>query len=185
MDQRNRPNPLPPRRTLQESFDGRCAARDIAHVSTNPLPQRRSLLGETRIAPSWFNKQQIGEDWRSAMSATGLGAFDKTLQTTHIWLNEIMDVIGPDRQAAWHLLGAVLRTLRNRVPVPLAVHLGAELPLLVRGTYYDQWRPISGVRLISRSDIARFTSSWSASPKNWTRSGPSIRTRRPEPCLTC
>lgn len=73
------------------------------------------------------------------MSATGLDVFDKTLQTTNIWLNEISDQIGPDRQLAWHVLGAVLRTLRDRVPPELAVHLGSQLPILVRGTYYDQW----------------------------------------------
>jgi uncharacterized protein (DUF2267 family) len=42
---------------------------------------------------------------------------------------------------AWHVLGAVLRSLRDRLPLGLAVHLGAQLPLLVRGTYYEQWRP--------------------------------------------
>jgi hypothetical protein len=73
------------------------------------------------------------------MSSTGLDVFDKTLQTTHIWLDELMQVIGPDRQVAWHVLGSVLRTLRDRVPLGLAVHLGWQLPLLVRGTYYDQW----------------------------------------------
>lgn len=75
------------------------------------------------------------------MSATGLAVFDKTLQTTNTWLGEIMDTVGPDRQVAWHLLGAVLRTTRDRVPVGLAAHLGAQLPLLVRGAYYDRWRP--------------------------------------------
>ena len=75
------------------------------------------------------------------MSATGLDVFDKTLQTTNTWLNEIMDMIGPDRQVAWHVLGAVLRALRDRVPMELAAHLGSQLPILVRGTYYDQWRP--------------------------------------------
>ena len=73
------------------------------------------------------------------MSATGLDVFDKTLQTTHIWLDELMQEIGPDRQVAWHVLGAVLRGLRDRVPLELAAHLGAQLPILVRGTYYDQW----------------------------------------------
>jgi len=68
------------------------------------------------------------------MAATGLDVFDKTLQTTNIWLDEIMDVIGPDRQVAWHALGAVLRTLRDRLPLGLAAHLGSQLPLLVRGS---------------------------------------------------
>ena len=73
------------------------------------------------------------------MSATGLDVFDKTLQTTHIWLDELMAEIGSDRQAAWHVLGAVLRAVRDRIPLELAVHLGSQLPLLVRGLYYDQW----------------------------------------------
>jgi len=75
------------------------------------------------------------------MSATGLDVFDKTLQTTHIWLDELMQAIGPDRQVAWHVLGAVLRGVRDRIPIELAAHLGAQLPLLVRGAYYDQFRP--------------------------------------------
>lgn len=75
------------------------------------------------------------------MSSTGLEVFDKTLQTTHIWLDEIMETVGPDRNVAWHVLGAVLRTLRDRMPLELAAHLGAQLPLLVRGTYYDRFRP--------------------------------------------
>ncbi|KLK90182.1 hypothetical protein AA309_27110 [Microvirga vignae] len=73
------------------------------------------------------------------MSATGLDVFDKTLQTTHIWLDELMAEIGSDRRVAWHVLGAVLRAVRDRIPLELAVHLGSQLPLLVRGIYYDQW----------------------------------------------
>jgi uncharacterized protein (DUF2267 family) len=75
------------------------------------------------------------------MSATGLDIFDKTLQSTHIWLDEIMQVVGPDRQVAWKVLSTVLHKLRDRLPVDLAAHLGAELPLLVRGAYYDQYEP--------------------------------------------
>jgi uncharacterized protein (DUF2267 family) len=73
------------------------------------------------------------------MSATGLDVFDKTLQTTHIWLDELMAEIVSDRQVAWHVLGVVLRAVRDRIPLELAVHLGSQLPLLVRGLYYDQW----------------------------------------------
>ena len=75
------------------------------------------------------------------MSATGLDVFDKTLQTTNIWLNEISDGIGPDRQLAWKVLSTVLHKLRDRMPVDLAAHLGAQLPLLIRGAYYDQFEP--------------------------------------------
>ena len=71
------------------------------------------------------------------MSDTGL----ESLQVTNIWLNEIMEEHGPDRQRAWHILSAVLRTTRDRLPPDLAAHLGAQLPLLVRGAFYDQFEP--------------------------------------------
>jgi uncharacterized protein (DUF2267 family) len=74
------------------------------------------------------------------MSATGLDVFDKTIQTTNIWLDEIMAEIGPDRKVAWHILGAVLRAVRDRVPAELAAHFAPQLPLIVRGTYFDQFR---------------------------------------------
>lgn len=75
------------------------------------------------------------------MSANGLEVFDKTIQTTNIWLDEIMEEIGEDRHVAWKILGVVLRTLRDRMPVDMAAHLAADLPLLVRGAYYDQYKP--------------------------------------------
>ena len=75
------------------------------------------------------------------MSANGLEVFDKTLETTHIWLGEIMEDIGPDRQVAWKVLSVVLHKLRDRLPIGVAAHLGAQLPLLVRGVYYDQVQP--------------------------------------------
>lgn len=75
------------------------------------------------------------------MSANGIDVFDKTLQTTNIWLDEIMEDLGPDRKTAWRVLAIVLQKLRNRLPVGLAANLGAQLPILIRGIYYDQFRP--------------------------------------------
>jgi uncharacterized protein (DUF2267 family) len=75
------------------------------------------------------------------MSATGLDILDKSVQTTNIWLNEITAAIGPDRQLAWHVLGVVLRALRDRLPTDDSAHLAAQLPLIVRGAFYEQYRP--------------------------------------------
>lgn len=75
------------------------------------------------------------------MSATGLEVFDDTLQKTNTWLKEIMSVTGPDRRRAYHALRAVLHCLRDRLSVDEAAHLGAQLPMLVRGIYYESWRP--------------------------------------------
>jgi uncharacterized protein (DUF2267 family) len=88
------------------------------------------------------------------MSATGLEVFDRTLQTTHIWLDEIIEDLHTDRQTAWHVLGAVMRPLRDRLPPGLSAHLSAELPLLVRGSYFDQWRP--GAQNLKLRSLAEF-----------------------------
>ena len=88
------------------------------------------------------------------MSASGLDVFDRTLQTTHIWLDEIIDELHTDRHTAWHVLGAVMRPLRDRLPPGLSAHLSAELPLLIRGSYFDQWRP--GAETLKMRSLAEF-----------------------------
>ncbi|MGP9818537.1 DUF2267 domain-containing protein [Salinarimonas sp. NSM] len=73
------------------------------------------------------------------MSATELDVIDRTVHATHVWLDEITAELGPDRRVAWHVLGAVLHAVRDRLPIELAVHFAAQMPLLVRGLYYDRW----------------------------------------------
>jgi uncharacterized protein (DUF2267 family) len=75
------------------------------------------------------------------MSATGLEVFDTTVQTTNAWLKEIMETTGPDRRRAYHVLTAVLHALRDQLTVHEVAQLGAQLPILVRGLYYDRWQP--------------------------------------------
>jgi len=76
------------------------------------------------------------------MSATGVSAFDSTLQTTNVWLNDLMDRMGwKDKHRAYHALRVVLHALRDRLPVEQAAALGAQLPMLVRGFYYEGWHP--------------------------------------------
>jgi uncharacterized protein (DUF2267 family) len=75
------------------------------------------------------------------MSTTGLSVFDETIQKTNIWLKEISEALGSDRHRAYQVLRAVLHCLRDRLIINEAVHLGDQLPMLVRGIYYEAWRP--------------------------------------------
>jgi uncharacterized protein (DUF2267 family) len=77
------------------------------------------------------------------MSATGLAAFDSTIQTTHVWLNDICEEMGwgHDPHRAYRALRAVLHALRDRLPPAEAADLAAQLPLLIRGIYYEGWHP--------------------------------------------
>ena len=95
------------------------------------------------------------------MSASGLDVYDRTLDTTHIWLNEICNDLGPDKQVAWKVLSTVLHKLRDRLTVNLAAHLGAQLPLLIRGIYYDQFEPgHMPSELRSREDFVGEVAEW-------------------------
>lgn len=76
------------------------------------------------------------------MSETGLPSFDRTLQLTNTWLNEIGETIGPDTQRQYHALRSVLFALRDRLTVEEAFHLSAQLPMLVRGVYWEAYRPV-------------------------------------------
>jgi uncharacterized protein (DUF2267 family) len=64
------------------------------------------------------------------------------VQKIQEWLKELQDKGElADEAAAYAVLRSVLNRLRDRLTVEGAVHLGAQLPLIVRGLYYEGWRP--------------------------------------------
>jgi uncharacterized protein (DUF2267 family) len=76
------------------------------------------------------------------MTMSGLEVFDTTLHKTHSWLNEITaELHWEDRARGYKALRAVLHVLRDRLTVEEAAHLGAQLPMLIRGLYYEGWTP--------------------------------------------
>jgi uncharacterized protein (DUF2267 family) len=73
--------------------------------------------------------------------STGLDVFDTTVQQTNLWLKDIMSRIETtDRHLAYQILRATLHMIRDRVGPEHAVHFGAQLPMLIRGLYYEGWR---------------------------------------------
>ena len=76
------------------------------------------------------------------MSATGLEVFDTTVQKTMTWLKDLMEELHwDDRHRAYLALRGSLHQVRDRLPVEEVAHLGAQLPMLVRGIYYEGWDP--------------------------------------------
>jgi uncharacterized protein (DUF2267 family) len=78
------------------------------------------------------------------MTDTGFHAFSTTIEKTNQVLKEIEQAYGwskDQRQLSYDALRVVLHALRDRLRVEEAADLGAQLPLLVRGLYYENWRP--------------------------------------------
>lgn len=76
------------------------------------------------------------------MSSTAVQVFDKTIQKTNVWLRDIMaELQTEDHHKAYLALRATLQTLRDRLTVEETTDLGAQLPMLIRGFYYENWNP--------------------------------------------
>lgn len=74
------------------------------------------------------------------MSTTGVTALDHTIQEANVWLKAIDEQLDLNsRHYAYNAMRAVLHALRDRLVPEVAVKLGAQLPILVRGIYYEGW----------------------------------------------
>lgn len=77
------------------------------------------------------------------MTMTGLTTFDDTIHTTNTWLHEITSRMGWDeRQRGYRLLRLSLHAMRDRLSVAEIAHLSAQLPLLIRGIFFEGWQPM-------------------------------------------
>lgn len=80
-----------------------------------------------------------------------MNALDNSLEKSYIWLNFLQSRLNtPKRTDAYRLLKVVLHELRDRLPITEAAQLGAQLPMLIRGLYYEGFRPRPTV--INRKD---------------------------------
>ena len=76
------------------------------------------------------------------MTSTTVGALDETVQKSQCWLKELTEIGHfQDEAQAYHAMRAVLHALRDRLTVAETAHLASELPMLVRGFYYEGWKP--------------------------------------------
>ena len=76
------------------------------------------------------------------MSTTSIEAFDTTVQKTNEWLRDISRELGDEnRRHAYLALRGTLHAVRDFLPLEESARLSAQLPMLVRGFYYEGWDP--------------------------------------------
>lgn len=76
------------------------------------------------------------------MSSKGLEVIDHSVQLTHGWINELADILDWKEQGqVLQLLRLVLTGIRDHLPHDESADFAAQLPIFVRGVYYEGWRP--------------------------------------------
>ncbi|RCG30642.1 DUF2267 domain-containing protein [Sphaerisporangium album] len=90
------------------------------------------------------------------MADTGYSSFNTTVDKTNRVLKEIEHAYGwpkERRNQSYAALRGVLHALRDRLTVQEAAHFGAELPLLMRGIFYEGWNPDRVPIKMNRDDL--------------------------------
>ena len=77
---------------------------------------------------------------------THLTGLDQTVQKTNEWLRDIGKGLGiENRRTEYAALRATLHAIRDHLSTDEIAHLGAQLPLAIRGLYYEGWNPSNTV----------------------------------------
>jgi uncharacterized protein (DUF2267 family) len=101
------------------------------------------------------------------MSVTGIATLDHAPQVVAEWLNRLEEHLAwQDRSRSYLLLRVTLHAVRDFLTVDEAVDLSAQLPVLLRGLYFEGWVPShTPAQHRSKSDfIARVTAHFSDRP---------------------
>lgn len=76
------------------------------------------------------------------MSAQGLEVIDHASQTTHEWVNELAGRLDwVSKRSALRLLRVTMHQIRDRLQVDELAQFSAQLPLLIRGMFFEGWVP--------------------------------------------
>ena len=76
------------------------------------------------------------------MSAGYKSTMEHTIQVTHEWVHQIDELMSwDDSNKSVRLLRAVLHTVRDMLGGVEAAQLSAQLPLFLRGVYFEGWDP--------------------------------------------
>lgn len=89
-------------------------------------------------------------------TTTDVRNLDKSIDLTNVWLRDILSQLKwQSKESAYQALRGTLHVLRDRLPAGEAVDLAAQLPLVVKGIYYDGWTLRDKPEKFKKEEFAR------------------------------
>src|SRR5262245_1331535 len=90
---------------------------------------------------------------------SGFDVFDRASYKANQWLDDLNAELGwEERYDAYIALRAVLQALRDVLPLEEVVDFGAQLPMVVRGFYYEGWTGAAPQGPADRDSFVRLVS---------------------------
>lgn len=87
-----------------------------------------------------------------AVTMTTISNFSRGAEQAQRWVNEVAGELNWEAPRAYRLLRAVLHALRDWLPPEEMSDLAAQLPVVVRGVFFEGWRPLNGLGRHRRKD---------------------------------
>lgn len=89
-------------------------------------------------------------------TTTGVRNLDNSIDLTNVWLRDILSQLKwQSKESAYQALRGTLHAIRDRLPVEEAVDLASQLPLMIKGVYYDGWTLRDKPEKFKKEEFAR------------------------------
>ncbi|WP_073852237.1 DUF2267 domain-containing protein [Pontibacter flavimaris] len=83
--------------------------------------------------------------------------FENYLKDGKTWLHKLCTYLGiDDENKASRIFRAVMHAIRDRIPAGEAIHLGAQLPIIWKGIYFDGFSLREPVRIRHEDEWLEF-----------------------------
>jgi len=150
-------------------------AKKTGKRKVSPAPAQKSLRSSRkkinsshptkqahRMKDGEMDVRRINAQNRIRATITGTRNIDEAVHKLNMWLLDLMKAMKWDsRERALSAYRATLHTVRDLLPDNNVVHFGAQLPLILKGIFYDGWtlkaRPTYQVNTAAQFyDLVRF-----------------------------
>lgn len=85
------------------------------------------------------------------MTVSSIGNIEKSVHQTNAWVKDVQALLGCTENEAFLALRSTLQNLRDRLTIEEATDFAAQLPIVLKGAFYEQWNPVGKPEKMDRT----------------------------------